>query len=79
MILDATKRVAWSSLSLRPNSTHTLSNTTDMVLMDSGAKADPSRRYGRIGIPVPRRPTAYASRALPWFESYADQDRITKM
>ena len=31
MILDATKRVAGSSLSLRPNSAHTLSNTTDTL------------------------------------------------
>jgi hypothetical protein len=61
MILDATKRVAGSSLSRRPNSAHTLSSTTDMVLIASGSKADPSRRYGRIGIPVPQRPLAYTS------------------
>jgi hypothetical protein len=27
----------------------------------------------------PRRPKLPTSRALPWFESYANQDRITRM
>ena len=54
MILDATKRVAGSSLSRRPNSAHTLSNTTDMLRIASGSKAAPLRN-GRIGIAVPRR------------------------
>ena len=52
MILDATKRVAGSSLSLRPNSAHTLSNATDMLRIASGSKAAPLRN-GRIGIAVP--------------------------
>jgi hypothetical protein len=54
MILDATKRVAGSSLSLRPNSAHTLSNATDMLRIASGSKAAPLRN-GRIGIAIPRR------------------------
>jgi hypothetical protein len=39
MILDATKRMARSSLSCRPNSAHTVSNTTEMLQIASGAKA----------------------------------------
>ena len=49
MILDATNRMARSSLSRRPNSAQTVSNTTEMLRIASGAKADPSRN-GPIGI-----------------------------
>jgi hypothetical protein len=49
MILDATNRMARSSLSRRPNSAHTVSNTTEMLRIASGAKADPSRN-GPIDI-----------------------------
>jgi hypothetical protein len=49
MILDATNRMARSSLSRRPNSAQTVSNTTEMLRIASGAKADPSRN-GPIDI-----------------------------
>jgi hypothetical protein len=50
MILDATKRVAESSLSHRPNSAHTLSSTTDMMRIASGSKTALLRRMG-IAVP----------------------------
>jgi hypothetical protein len=50
MILDATKRVAESSLAHRPNSAHTLSSTTDMMRIASGSKTALLRI---IGIAVP--------------------------
>jgi hypothetical protein len=48
MIVDATKRVAESSLSHRSNSAHTLSSTTDMMRIASGSKTALLRRIGIV-------------------------------
>jgi hypothetical protein len=45
MILDATKRVAGSSLSLKPNSAHTVSNASDMLRIASGFESCPVEKW----------------------------------